>query len=78
LRIWTVPVEPDERRVPGLYRADSRPELDRMLAALPLYDWMQIAVIALVLHPNDRPQPPGPDQFSAAFIWCRLVRRCIS
>jgi hypothetical protein len=36
LRIWTVPVEPDETRVLGLYRADSRTELDRLLAALRL------------------------------------------
>jgi muconolactone delta-isomerase len=59
LRIWTVPVEPDERRALGLYRADSRTELDRLLAALPLYDWMQIAVTALVPYPNDPASAPS-------------------
>jgi muconolactone delta-isomerase len=52
LSIWTVPVEPDETRVLGLYRTDSRTELDRLLAALPLSDWMQIAVAALVPYPK--------------------------
>jgi muconolactone delta-isomerase len=50
--IGTVPVEPDETRVLGLYRIDSRTELDRWLAALPLYDWMQIAVAALLPYPK--------------------------
>jgi muconolactone delta-isomerase len=48
LSIWTVPVERDETRVLGLHRTDSRTELDRLLAALPLYDLMQIAVAAIV------------------------------
>ena len=37
----------------GLYRADSRPELDRLLRALPLYAWMKITVTPLGAHPND-------------------------
>jgi muconolactone D-isomerase len=58
LRIWTVRVEPDEMRILGLYRAATRAELDRLLAALPLYDWMKIAVTALVPHPNDPAAAP--------------------
>ena len=56
--IWTVPVEPDETRVLGLYRTDSRTELVRLLAALPFYDWMQIALTALVPHPNGPTSAP--------------------
>src|SRR3954463_12558915 len=59
LRIWTLSVEPDETRVLGLYRADSRAELDRLLATLPLYDWMQIAITALSPHPNDPAAAPA-------------------
>jgi muconolactone delta-isomerase len=51
LSIWTVPVEPDETRVLGLYRTDIRTELDQLLAALPLYDWMQIAVAVAAIVP---------------------------
>ena len=37
----------------GLYRADDEPELDGLLGALPLADWMQITITALEPHPND-------------------------
>ena len=37
----------------GLYRADSQIELDGLLSALPLYDWMRITVTPLRPHPND-------------------------
>jgi muconolactone D-isomerase len=37
----------------GLYAADSKAELDGLLRALPLADWMQITVTPLVPHPND-------------------------
>jgi muconolactone delta-isomerase len=42
----------------GLYRADTRAQLDGLLHALPLHEWMKIAVTALEPHPND----PAPDQ----------------
>jgi muconolactone D-isomerase len=48
VRVWR-----REDKVLGLYRAQSRSELDRLLGALPLYDWMQVAVTALEPHPND-------------------------
>jgi muconolactone D-isomerase len=50
LRIWRRP-GPDT--VLGLYRADSRSELDGLLQALPLHDWMRIDVTPLESHPND-------------------------
>ena len=50
LRIWRRP-GPDT--VLGLYRAGSRDELDGLLRALPLYDWMRIDVTPLEPHPND-------------------------
>jgi hypothetical protein len=37
----------------GLYRAQSEHELDGLLRALPLYDWMRVTVTPLEPHPND-------------------------
>jgi muconolactone D-isomerase len=37
--------------------ADSRAELDALLRALPLADWMHMTVVPLAPHPND----PGRD-----------------
>jgi muconolactone D-isomerase len=37
----------------GLYRADSEAELDGLLAALPLADWLRVTVTPLERHPND-------------------------
>ena len=48
VRVWR-----REGKVLGLYRAQSRSELDGLLGALPLYDWMQVAVTPLETHPND-------------------------
>jgi muconolactone delta-isomerase len=52
LRVWRL-TAPAERRVLGLYRADSGAQLHELLEALPLYDWMRITVTALDPHPND-------------------------
>ena len=67
VRIWKAPVAPGETKALGLYRADSRSQLDGLLAALPLADWMRVTVTPLEPHPNDpvdrRPsrfQLPGP------------------
>jgi muconolactone delta-isomerase len=38
--------------------ADSKAQLADLLRALPLYDWMNIAVTSLETHPND-PEPPA-------------------
>jgi muconolactone D-isomerase len=40
----------------GIYVADSRAELDALLAALPLADWLRMTVVLLSPHPND-PKP---------------------
>jgi muconolactone D-isomerase len=44
----------------GLYRADSPAELDGLLAALPLFDWMDVTVTALESHPNVPPAHGEP------------------
>jgi muconolactone D-isomerase len=51
----------------GLYRAESESELDGLLSALPLYEWMTVTVTGLERHPNDPAaaqeravQPLGP------------------
>jgi len=51
VRIWRASAS----RPIGLYRADSRSELDGMLSALPLSGWMQATVTPLEAHPNDPP-----------------------
>jgi len=37
----------------GLYAADSEADLDGLLRALPLADWMHITVTPLAAHAND-------------------------
>lgn len=53
LRAWKLPVAPAGWRVLSLYRAESETELNSLLEALPLYDWMRITVTPLAPHPND-------------------------
>jgi muconolactone D-isomerase len=53
LRVWNRPVASGETNVIGLYRADSDIELDGLLGALPLYEWMHVTVTPLEPHPND-------------------------
>jgi muconolactone D-isomerase len=53
LRVWR-PVPDDGRwRAVGLYRAADDAELERILASLPLYPWMEITPRPLAEHPND-------------------------
>ncbi len=59
LRLWKPPAAPGETRALGLYRADSREQLDALLGALPLADWMDIEVTPLEAHPNDPGQAAG-------------------
>ena len=53
LRLWRRPlvgaVQPDRR----CSVADSEAELDGLLAALPLADWLHVTVTPLEAHPND-------------------------
>jgi len=53
VRIWKPPVAHGERKALGLYRADSETQLDGLLGALPLADWMRVTVTPLEPHPND-------------------------
>jgi muconolactone D-isomerase len=53
LRVWTRDAPSGATTALGLYRADSRAELDRLLRALPLYEWMKATVTPLGPHPND-------------------------
>ena len=53
LRIWRRAAVADDPIVIGLYAADDRDELDRLLGALPLALWMQVEVTPLAPHPND-------------------------
>jgi muconolactone D-isomerase len=54
-RLWR-PAAGDPTAV-GLFAADSRAEINALLRALPLADWMQMTVVPLGPHPND----PGRD-----------------
>jgi len=57
LRLWRSTAAADDPTAVGLYTADSRAELDALLRALPLANWMQVTVVPLAPHPND----PGRD-----------------
>ena len=53
VRLWRRPLGGDGATAIGLYRADSKAELDGLLAALPLADWLRVTVTPLAAHPND-------------------------
>ena len=53
VRLWRPPLKPGERKAVGLYRAETRSELDGLLAALPLNGWMEATVTPLAPHPHD-------------------------
>ena len=57
LRLWRPTAVTGDPTALGLYAADSRTELDALLRALPLADWMQVTVVPLAAHAND----PGQD-----------------
>lgn len=52
-RLWKPHVALGKSRAVGVYRADTEAQLDGLLGALPLKDWMQISVTPLEPHPND-------------------------
>jgi muconolactone delta-isomerase len=52
-RIWKRRVAPGVTRTVGLYRAGSESQLDDLLRALPLFEWMHITATPLEPHPND-------------------------
>ena len=53
IRLWQAPVGTSRTTVLGLYRAGSKAELDGLLGALPLSEWMHTSITPLVQHPND-------------------------
>jgi muconolactone delta-isomerase len=53
VRLWQASVGTDRTTVLGLYRAGSKADLDGLLGALPLYEWMRTSITPLVQHPND-------------------------
>jgi muconolactone delta-isomerase len=53
VRLWRRPLVGDGSTAVGLYRADSAGELDGLLGALPIADWLRITVTPLEAHPND-------------------------
>jgi muconolactone delta-isomerase len=53
IRLWRAPVVRGKTNAVGVYTADSRSELDSLLSALPLSDWMHVIVTPLTPHPND-------------------------
>jgi muconolactone delta-isomerase len=53
VRLWRASVEPGPTTVLGLYRAGSKAELDGLLGALPLSEWMDTSITPLLQHPND-------------------------
>jgi muconolactone D-isomerase len=53
VRVWRRQMAPGGGQTLGLYRAGSEAELDGLLDALPLREWMHIDVTPLEPHPND-------------------------
>ena len=53
VRLWRGPVGTSRTTVLGLYRARNKAELDGLLGALPLYEWMRTSITPLGQHPND-------------------------
>jgi muconolactone D-isomerase len=53
VRLWRRPLVGDGTTSIGLYRADSEAELDDLLGALPLANWLRVTVTPLEAHPND-------------------------
>jgi muconolactone D-isomerase len=53
VRLWRRPLVGGGTSAIGLYRAFSQAQLDDLLAALPLADWLRVTVTPLEAHPND-------------------------
>ena len=58
IRLWKRHVAPGASRPIGLYRAESKAEMDDLLRALPLSEWMRVTVTSLEPHPNDPAAEP--------------------
>jgi len=53
VRLWRRPLGGNTTTAIGLYRAASEAELDDLLGALPLADWLRFSVMPLAAHPSD-------------------------
>jgi muconolactone delta-isomerase len=53
IRLWRRPLLGDGTTAIGLYRAFSQAQLEDLLAALPLADWLRVTVTPLEAHPDD-------------------------
>jgi muconolactone delta-isomerase len=53
IRLWQTSGGTGRPKALGLYRADSRGELDRIFGVLPLREWMHVSITTLAQHPND-------------------------
>ena len=53
VRLWQASAGAGRTTVLGLYRAGTNAELDGLLRALPLYEWMRTCITPLAHHPND-------------------------
>ena len=62
IRLWQADVGSGPTTVVGLYRAGSQGELDGILRALPLYEWMRTSVTPLAPHPNDPDAGPASER----------------
>jgi muconolactone D-isomerase len=59
VRLWRISAGLGRTSVLGLYRAGSKAELDELLGALPLYEWMRASITPLDQHPNDPARTRG-------------------
>jgi len=69
LRIWNQPASTNKTRVLGLYQAEDRAELDRLIEGLPLREWMKVTVTPLEPHRND----PSAMSFQQGQHWKRQL-----
>ena len=53
VRLWRRPPVGDGTTAIGLNRALSQAQLDDLLTALPLADWLRVTATPLEAHPND-------------------------
>jgi muconolactone D-isomerase len=53
VRLWRRPLVGDGTTAIGLYRAFSHAQLDDLLTAPPLADWLGVTITPLQAHPND-------------------------
>jgi muconolactone delta-isomerase len=69
LRLWRPPLQPGEWRSLGLFAADDRDELEKVLASMPLRIWRTDEVTPLSRHPNDPAlkASPGASEFLTTF-----------